>query len=311
MSFEQFSSFLADAVILKEEEERDLIKKYRLQGCMKSRDLLLQSFMKYIIKMAKNHRRKTRSNISMDDLISEGCLGFIRSLDKFDLAFLEPDHPKKIRLVTYSFYWITDSLNNYTNNNTGVVRVITGKRRLILQKVNRYVRDNYENFAHGQITPKDIVDISESIECDYADVEFVARYSSLLIYSNEDYRIANGFDKSGSGFKGGMDRSGAQDPIMMIPTSGDVDTLKYIDGNTISRMIKGFGSTLSGVEDQVFRELYSEDFESGAKSSKKLDMSVWTFINHRNRIHDKLKAYMTGRGVDRTVLDVFSDSNRY
>lgn len=76
-------------------EERRLVKKAR-KGDIISRNKLIESNLKFVVYIAKKYKGR---GIEMSDLISEGNMGLIKAIDRFDLK-------KDTRLITYAIWYI-------------------------------------------------------------------------------------------------------------------------------------------------------------------------------------------------------------
>ena len=87
------------------QEERELILNYKNEGCQKSKDKLLAAFMKMVISMAYHMKRNYKSPIDVDDLISEGSIGLVLALDRFNEEYT-CDDGSYIRFGTYSKLWV-------------------------------------------------------------------------------------------------------------------------------------------------------------------------------------------------------------
>lgn len=81
---------------LSREEERDLIGRWQSSGDKKAAEQLTKCSMRYVVAVAYKHRRY---NVPLDVLISEGSLGLVRAMEKFDLQ-------QETRFSTYATYWI-------------------------------------------------------------------------------------------------------------------------------------------------------------------------------------------------------------
>ncbi len=80
---------------LKADVEKQLLKKAR-KGDQSARDRLVEANQRFIIRMAVSYRNQ---GLSIGDLIQEGNLGLIESIDRYD--------PKKCcRLISYAAWWI-------------------------------------------------------------------------------------------------------------------------------------------------------------------------------------------------------------
>ena len=82
--------------IVSEEEEEELIRLVKEKNDKLAFDKLIESNMRFVITVAKQYQGK---GIELCDLIQEGSMGLIHSIEKFD--------PKKgCKFVTYAVYWI-------------------------------------------------------------------------------------------------------------------------------------------------------------------------------------------------------------
>lgn len=67
------------------------------------RDQISTNYLKFVVKVAK---KKTRNQYLLLDLISEGNVGLLRSIDKFDVN-------RGLRFLTYAAYWIEVEMLEY------------------------------------------------------------------------------------------------------------------------------------------------------------------------------------------------------
>jgi RNA polymerase sigma-32 factor len=81
---------------LTSEEETALVKRWQDEGDESARRRLVQANMRHVISTGRKFRDRV---VNYEDLLSEGCLGLLLAIDKFD-----PD--RGVRLVTYARYWI-------------------------------------------------------------------------------------------------------------------------------------------------------------------------------------------------------------
>jgi len=85
-----------DAPRLSREEERDLIRLWQVHRDKRAAERLTRCSLRYVIAVAYKHRRY---DVPVDVLVSEGNLGLIRAMGKFDLE-------QDTRFSTYATYWI-------------------------------------------------------------------------------------------------------------------------------------------------------------------------------------------------------------
>jgi RNA polymerase sigma-32 factor len=87
---------------LTREEERELVLAHRA-GDKKATERLVMSNLRFVLTMAKRYRGYS---LPMGDLVQEGIVGLMKSLDRFD-----PD--AGYRLMTYSRWWVGAQLRTY------------------------------------------------------------------------------------------------------------------------------------------------------------------------------------------------------
>ncbi|HIH2763321.1 MAG TPA: RNA polymerase factor sigma-32 [Candidatus Azoamicus sp.] len=102
-----------NAPILSKNEELILTKKFKEKNDLNAIKQLIESNLKYIIKVAIKYEGY---GVIVKDLIQEGVIGFIKSIKNFDPA-------KNIRLISFSIYWIKSEIHDYIIKNLRLVNV--------------------------------------------------------------------------------------------------------------------------------------------------------------------------------------------
>ncbi|MGP1415985.1 MAG: sigma-70 family RNA polymerase sigma factor [Treponema sp.] len=87
------------------------------QGDKKAKQKLIDSNLRFVIKIAKKYRN---SELSFSDLISEGNIGLMLAADKFDPS-------KGFRFISYAVWWIKQT----------ILKAISEKSKIIRLPVNR------------------------------------------------------------------------------------------------------------------------------------------------------------------------------
>ncbi|MBU0468736.1 MAG: sigma-70 family RNA polymerase sigma factor [Candidatus Omnitrophica bacterium] len=98
--------------LLTAEEEIDLSKKIQ-KGDMDARDKMIRSNLRLVISIAK---RYVNLGVPLSDLIEEGNIGLMRSVEKFD-----PD--KGFRFSTYAAWWIRQGISRAVIDQGKMIRV--------------------------------------------------------------------------------------------------------------------------------------------------------------------------------------------
>ncbi|MFZ5439827.1 MAG: sigma-70 family RNA polymerase sigma factor [Myxococcota bacterium] len=113
--FERECARIARRPPLSEQEERALAKRWLEHGDRAAAHALVESAMPVVLKLA---RRLRGYGIAREELISEGNLGLLRAVEKFDL--------RGVRFKTYATYWIRAYMLATALHGTSMVTRATG-----------------------------------------------------------------------------------------------------------------------------------------------------------------------------------------
>lgn len=101
---------------LSREEEHELGIKARA-GDADAMNRLIQANLKFVVKIAARYQNR---GLSLSELISEGNIGLIKAIEKFD-----PD--KDIKLISYAIWWIKQRIMLAVSEKSSLIRVPLGK----------------------------------------------------------------------------------------------------------------------------------------------------------------------------------------
>lgn len=122
MQFEELAELIRmyrGCKVLAAEEERRLVASYQETQNVYARNQLIQGHILLVIKIAHSYRM-LEPGYNGKDLVQEGILGLIRSLDRYNLA-------KGIKLSTYASYWIRAFILHFIVQNKGQVKFATSE----------------------------------------------------------------------------------------------------------------------------------------------------------------------------------------
>ncbi len=103
--------------VLEPEEEKSLISRWHETNDMKAADKLIQSHFRLVAKIASGYRGY---GLPMQDLVSEGSLGLMEALRRFDQS-------KEVRFATYAVWWIQAQMKDYILRNWSMVKMGTNR----------------------------------------------------------------------------------------------------------------------------------------------------------------------------------------
>lgn len=126
-------------------------------------NILIRSNLKFVVKIAAKY---TKRGLSLAELISEGNMGLIRAIEKFD-----PD--KNIKLISYAVWWIKQRIMYALAEKTTTIRIPVGKSN-IASKVKK---------AKQEIKTREgrVASISEIMEHTNLDREAIKKISYQIV----------------------------------------------------------------------------------------------------------------------------------
>jgi len=127
--------------LLTADQEKELGRRYKDEGDMEAREMLINSNLRLVVSVAKNFRNGNH-NIPLEDLIAEGNAGLMTAVEKFD-------YTRGFRFSTCAVPWIKQAITKSIIDNSRAIRVPAH----IVQKFNVYrsVRDDL--IAEGNENP--------------------------------------------------------------------------------------------------------------------------------------------------------------
>lgn len=146
--------------ILSHDEEQKLAKEWIKSRSDKAAHALINSHLRLVVKIAMKFRGY---GLQLSELVSEGNLGLIQSLERFD--------PKKgFRLSTYAMWWIRASIQEYILHSWSLVKIGTTAAQKKLFFNLRSLKGKLKALDDGDLPPEMVTEIAERLSVSETEV---------------------------------------------------------------------------------------------------------------------------------------------
>ena len=164
--------------LLTREEETELALKAQ-KGDKAAKDKIVKSNLRFVVKVAKKYQNR---GLDLTDLISEGNIGLMTAIDKFDVS-------KGYHFISYAVWWINQS----------ILKAISEKSRAIrlpLNRANEIVRIEHARkaIAGRKTEQQEYEEIGKMLNMEPSHVRDMVNISRDMI--SLDAEINNGEDHS-------------------------------------------------------------------------------------------------------------------
>jgi RNA polymerase primary sigma factor len=151
--------------LLTRQEEVNLAKGAR-DGDQDSKDRLIKANLRFVVNVAKKYQNQ---GLTLSDLISEGNLGLITAVDKFDVD-------KGYHFISYAVWWIKQSILKAICEKSRMIRLPLNRANELLQieKVKREIGSNKDGEA-------DIEEIADFLDMDKSRINDLINASKEFV----------------------------------------------------------------------------------------------------------------------------------
>jgi RNA polymerase primary sigma factor len=155
--------------LISHEEEVELITRIK-KGDKSAHDRLVKGNLRFVVSVAKQYQGQ---GIPLSDLINEGNIGLIKSVDRFDVT-------RGFKFISFAVWWIRQS----------ILQAITLNSRMIRLPLNKVFLHNQVRTANGLLEQKlgrapSVEEIAEELNIDFSDI------TEILASSNPHVSLDN------------------------------------------------------------------------------------------------------------------------
>ncbi len=140
--------------ILSHDDEKNLANEWVEKKSHKAAHSLINAHLRLVVKIAMKYRGY---GLQLSELISEGNLGLIQSLDRFDPS-------KGFRLSTYAMWWIRASIQEYILHSWSLVKIGTTAAQKKLFFNLRSLKGKLKALEDGDLPPELVTEIAERLD---------------------------------------------------------------------------------------------------------------------------------------------------
>jgi len=207
--------------LLTRDEEVTLARSAK-EGCQDAKDKLIQANLRFVVNVAKKYQNQ---GLTLSDLISEGNLGLITAVDKFDVE-------KGYHFISYAVWWIKQSILKAICEKSRMIRLPLNRANELLQieKVKREIGSNKDGEA-------DIEEIADFLDMDKS------RINDLINASKEFVSLETPLSS---------DKDANTISDLMEDTKG-ADPEEVLIDRTLQESIEGVLATLTEKESNVIK----------------------------------------------------------
>ena len=165
-SLRQYMQAIANFPVLSAEEERDLADRWYNDQDTSAAHKLVTSYLRLVPKIARKYKGY---GLPMQDLISEGNIGLMQAVKKF-----EPQ--RGFRLATYAMWWIKASIQEHVLKSWSSVKIGSSATQKRLFFNLRKMRKNIGAAGGMDLTPDQVSEIARTLDVKDQDVVDMDRH---------------------------------------------------------------------------------------------------------------------------------------
>lgn len=212
--------------LLTREEELELAKRAS-EGDKDARARLILANLRFVVSVAKNY---INTGIPLADLISEGNIGLINAVDRFDYS-------RGLHFISYAVWWIKQAILKYISERSRLVRFPMNRTNELI-KIEKFMKE-YET-KHGKLPS--VETIAKELNMEEDDVELLINRKTQSYISFED----TVFDNNDSTY----------DELLNVETQVVKNPEKVVMENALSEEVRSIIDSLPDKEKEIIKYRY-------------------------------------------------------
>ena len=215
---------LIENTLFSHEDEINLANQWINKNCYKSAHKLINAHLRLVVKISMKFRGY---GLPLGELISEGNIGLIQSLNRFD--------PKKgFRLSTYAMWWIKASIQEFILHSWSLVKIGTTAAQKKLFFNLRSLKGKLKALDDGDLPPELVTEIAGRLDVSENDVIDMNRRMS-----GHDQSLNNPFSQDNE-----------EEWINSLVDDGENHENKFIYNQELFRRKEMLNSALKGLDER-------------------------------------------------------------
>jgi RNA polymerase sigma-32 factor len=237
-NFYAYKQYVLSIPNLSEEEEQQLLKKFKLENCLKSAHKLIMSQLKTVIFLANQYKNY---GLPEEDLVQEGNIGLIKAIKNFDIKY-------KVRLYTYALIWIKAEIQSFILKNWKIVKIGTTKN---LKKLFFNFKNIQKEMIDLNIDKSKLIEtISQKLNVSKEEVKEMENY-----FSNSEVEIDLIYDDN--------------KPVFELIEEKTPETL-YIEYNDVEKQNNLVKKALNVLNEKQFKVIKMRYYLENKKTHKEI-----------------------------------------
>lgn len=151
--------------LLSHEEEIKLAEEAQ-SGSKAAKDKLVKSNLRFVVNVAKKYQNR---GLDLTDLISEGNIGLMTAVDKFDVS-------KGYHFISYAVWWIRQSISKAVSEKVRAVRLPLNR----VAEVNQ-IKAALKNVGHNMTEEQEICEVGKMLNLEPQHIREMLAISSEFV----------------------------------------------------------------------------------------------------------------------------------